>query len=219
MSFSNMSCGYVKSLIAVLTCCVVNGVNADPILSKGKELPYDIYLSGTFTSWVQDEKTKFNFDKNSGLYIANNLKAGTTSTDNQRRFKITGNGWNNQFGMVENKPEINKDHSSLKFSDSVATTSLQHFADMKDIYVSLSGDKDASSDEELLDFYLQIQSVGERPKATLKVVRDLPPLGKTFDLKSVSGLEASISYKGDGIYSVGVVLPKGVSKFILNSSS
>jgi len=219
MSFSKKNYNGVKSIIALLACCAVSGADADSILGKGKELPYDIYLSGTFTSWVQDEKTKFNFDEASGLYIANNLKAGPTSADNKRRFKITGSGWQHQLGLVENRSEIKVDNSSLVFSDKVATAPLRYFADMNDIYISLPGDKDTSSDEELLDFYLQVRTTGAKPDATLKVVRDIPPLGDTFDLKGPSGELTHLSYQGDGIYSAGIVLPKGVSKFVLSDSS
>ncbi|WP_331351403.1 amylo-alpha-1,6-glucosidase [Cellvibrio sp. UBA7671] len=218
MSFSNKGSIGMRVILTILACCIVGGANADSILGKGKQLPYDIYLSGTFTSWVQDEKTEFRFDKNLGLYVANNLKAGPTSADNPRRFKITGKGWQHQFGLTENKSEISVDKTSLMFVNSVATALLQYFADMKDIHVSLPGDKVASSDEELLDFYLQIQAAGPTPKATLKVVRDIPPLAN-FYLKRSSGETVSLSYQGDGVYSGGVVLPKGTSNFVLNNSA
>lgn len=219
MNFSNKSSNCMRTILTILACCISGGVNADPILGKGKQLPYEIYLSGTFTSWVQDEKTKFSFDQNIGLYVANNLKAGPTSADNPRRFKITGNGWQHQFGLTENKSEISVDKTSLMFVNAVATAPLQYFADMKDIHISLPGDKVASSDEELLDFYLQIQAAGLTPKATLKVVRDIPPLGERFDLKHSSGESVSLIYQGDGLYSGGVVLPKGTSNFVLKNST
>jgi hypothetical protein len=219
MNFSNKGFTSMRTMLTILTCCIVSGANADSILANGKQLPYDIYLSGTFTSWVQDEKTEFNFDKNLGLYVANNVKAGPTSADNPRRFKITGKGWQHQFGLTENKSEISVAKNSLTFVDSVATAPLQYFADMKDIHISLPGDKVASSDEELLDFYLQVQAAGPTPKATLKVVRDVPPLGNSFDLKRSSGEIVSLMYQGDGLYAGGVVLPKGTSSFVLNNST
>ena len=218
MSFSKKSYNSIKSLVVLLACCVASGVNANAILNRGVELPFDIYLSGTFTNWTQDEKTKLKFDRSSGLYIANNLKAGPTSADNLRRFKITGGGWKHQFGLVENRSETDINESSLKFINSVASAPLQYFTDMKDVYVSLPDEKGSSSEEELLDFYLQIQTSGAAPNATLKVVRDTPPLGERFYLEGAS--EAiSLSYKGDGIYSAGVVLQKGVNKFSLSNSS
>lgn len=177
-------------------------------------LPYDIYLSGTFTDWTQVPKNQFVLDEATGIYHLNNVRAGLTADGNLRRFKITGAHWNHQFGIGPNDETTPRAQTTLVFEQHTAQATLRAFPAIKDIYLPLVGDQDGSSAEQLVDFRLQVLDAAATELA-LEVHLDNPPLTSTLLLRRADQTLIELPYVGDGLYRAGIVLAKGDNEFTL----
>ncbi len=221
-----------KTLLAQLIGLAVSGVvlvgcgqksSAPELTATGASssaihlLPYSIYMSGTFTDWTQTAKNQFVLDEKTGVYHLNNIKAGLTADGNLRRFKITGENWNNQFGMGLAGEATPQSQTTIQFEKGYAKTTLTALPAIKDIYLPLAGDQDGSSAEQLVDFRLTPLDATATQLA-LEVELDNPPLTSTLTLRTTTNELIELPYLGDGIYRAGIVLAQGKNTFTVQTA-
>jgi len=189
----------------------------ETLAPSSHRLPYNIYMSGTFTDWTQTAKNQFVLDEKTGVYHLNNIKAGLTADGNLRRFKITGENWNHQYGLGADGEATPQAQTTIHFENGYAKHTLQALPAIKDIYLPLVGDNDGSSVEQLVDFRLTPLD-DAATQLMLEVELDNPPLTSTLKLRTSNDELIELPYQGDGIYRAGIVLAQGKNSLTLQNT-